>query len=147
MMLATSRSRDRGNLASNVHGDCFGQRVTTRPDARTGHLRGANSAVAAATAATVLQLVHRNERMGREGSRRLGNRWEPAVVHVSVSLDNVGSDNLAWCVEIASDRSPNDRTAHENVLDKVFRSRRRSICRSAGRADVRGWAYRSKHGV
>jgi len=28
-----------------------------------------------------------------------------AAIHVSVGLDNVGSDNLAWCVEIASDRS------------------------------------------
>ena len=74
--------------------------------------------LAAATVATVLQLVHRKRLMIREGIRRLGNRQEPAVVHVSLGLDNVGSDNLAWCVEIASDRLPNDRTADEIVRVK-----------------------------
>ena len=33
----------------------------------------------------------------------IGNRQASAAIHVSAGLDNVGLDNLAWFVKIASD--------------------------------------------
>jgi len=41
--------------------------------------------------------------MMRETSQRLVNRLGLAAIHVPIGLDDLGSDNLAWLVEIASD--------------------------------------------
>jgi GYF domain 2 len=47
--------------------------------------------------------MYRKRLMMREANQSLRNRQESAAIHVPVSLTNVGPDNLAWFVEIASD--------------------------------------------
>jgi hypothetical protein len=56
-------------------------------------------------AATVLQLVYRNRLMIRDEANDWAIVRDSSAIHASAGLDNVGLDNLAWCVEIASDRS------------------------------------------
>ena len=78
--------------------------------------------LAADTAATtVVQLMHRKRLIMCEGSQQVRNRLEAFSHSCARSLDNVGSDNLAWSVEIASDRSTKATVAHEILSAENFR--------------------------
>ena len=46
----------------------------------------------------------------------IGNRQASAAIHVSAGLDNVGLDNLAWFVKIASDRQKTGRNMKSYVV-------------------------------
>jgi len=56
--------------------------------------------------------------MMREANQSLRNRQESAAIHVPVSLNNVGPDNLAWFVEIASDHRRTTRRRMKTYLIK-----------------------------
>jgi hypothetical protein len=91
--------------------------------------------------------MHRKRLMMREANQSLRNRQESAAIHVPVSLNNVGPDNLAWFVEIASDHRRTTRRRMKTYLVKFSNREEGAIRRNTDGTDVRRWAYRSDHAV